>query len=170
MNAPVKESLLWLTVWKSRKTRLELMMIGKFLSCWLSNLPELRLSGEQNCLTILTPLGCEMSLVLRSREEEQLSPLEHSLLPGLSSSAFSYLRCRLVIINITRSLCSPLNTMLQVLLLCWRGEDLLKPDLCGSVTLSLHWISVSQCRSDAIKLKCPQNWFTCVILSSRSFS
>ena len=42
---------------------------------------------------------------------------------GLIYLILFYLRCRLVIINITRSLCSPLNTMLQVSFLCCRGEE-----------------------------------------------
>ena len=52
-KAPLKMSTDWLTVLKSRKTRLDLMMSGRVLV--LSR--PLMMRGEQNLLTSLSPLG-----------------------------------------------------------------------------------------------------------------
>ena len=39
-----------------------------------------------------------------------------------------YLKCKVLILNITRSLCSPLSTIVQVSLLCRGSEDMISPE------------------------------------------
>ena len=62
----------WLTVLKSRNTRLDLMMRG--WRGWLC--PPLTTRGEQNVVTSLSPLGWLGSWILRRTAELQFAPLE----------------------------------------------------------------------------------------------
>ena len=74
-KAPLNMSTVWLTVLKSRKTRLDLMMSGRLL---LLSLPSpLMMRGEQNLLTTLSPLGWLGSWILSLTEEVQAGPLNY---------------------------------------------------------------------------------------------
>ena len=74
-KAPLKMSTDWLTVLKSRKTRLDLMMSGRVLelSCPLMT------RGEQNLFTTRRPLGWLGSWILSLTEELQPGPLNYKL-------------------------------------------------------------------------------------------
>ena len=70
-KAPLKMSTDWLTVLKSRNTRLDLIMSGRVLelSCPLMT------RGEQNLFTTRRPLGWLGSWILSLTEELQSGPL-----------------------------------------------------------------------------------------------
>ena len=80
-KAPLKMSTDWLTVLKSRKTRLDLIMSGRVLelSCPLMT------RGEQNLFTTRRPLGWLGSWILSLTEELQSGPLNYKLSQNIPS-------------------------------------------------------------------------------------
>ena len=69
----------WLTVLKSRNTRLDLMMSGRLLVLSSASPSALMMRGEQNLLTTLSPLGWLGSWILSLTEELQSGPLNYKL-------------------------------------------------------------------------------------------
>ena len=80
-KAPLKMSTDWLTVLKSRNTRLDLIMSG-MLSVLSS---PLIIRGEQNLLTTRRPLGWLGSWILSLTEELQSGPLNYKLSQNIPS-------------------------------------------------------------------------------------